>query len=455
MAVEIKNSCIIKPAKPTCEGVFPFTDWDQTGMITHIPTVYFYKPSEDWIASSKSIMNTLKESLSHVLVHFYPLAGRVKWIGKGRLELVCNSMGVELIEAESNGKLSDLGDFASQTHQFHDLLPFVNYDKFEELPLIIGQVTFFQCGGICLGVTISHLVADGQSALHFMREWARLARGETLQEAPYINHNILRAQGMKKVQNPYDRHSELRSPPLIIGKENNREERLKPTGVKILPLDKDQVKTLKSQANREPNNHKDRPYSRYEVVAAHVWRTSCKARKHLDNQPTCLGFSIDVRSRLHPPLPPKFFGNAILDVVAPTNAGDVTGQPLSDTCAKIREALDKVDDDYVWSNIEFFYNQPDLTPFQDLHGRMLNNGVDGPYYGNPNIGVISWLTLPIYGLDFGWGKEVYMGPGTHDYDGDCLILPGSTNDGSVKVALCLQLAHMDAFKKHFYEDVCL
>lgn len=57
------------------------------------------------------------------------------------------------------------------------------------------------------------------------------------------------------------------------------------------------------------------------------------------------------------------------------------------------------------------------------------------------------------GLTLGGGKEIYMGPGTHDSDGDCLILPGPLNDGSVKVAICLQVAHMDEFKKYFYEDI--
>ena len=92
----------------------------------------------------------------------------------------------------------------------------------------------------------------------------------------------------------------------------------------------------------------------------------------------------------------------------------------------------------------------DLSPFQDFHAP---KSKEGPFYGNPNIGIISWLTLPIYGLDFGWGNEIYMGPGTHDSDGDCLMLPGPLNDGSIKVAICLQVAHMNEVKKYFYEDI--
>ncbi|KAL2895676.1 Spermidine hydroxycinnamoyl transferase [Bienertia sinuspersici] len=451
MEVTIKCSYVVQPLEPTCEGVFPLSEWDQIGVITHVPTIYFYKASQELLTSSNSIIHTLRESLGRALVHFYPLAGRVRWIGQGRLELLCNSMGVELIEAESSGELSDFGDFASKTHLFENLIPNVNYNNpIDELPMMLGQLTKFKCGGIALGVNISHVVADGQSALHFMSEWARLARGEPLEEAPYFNPNFFRAHYLPRTLSSYNVHIEIIPPPLLIGQENNLEERNKPTVVAILPLSKDHVESLKRIVEEGSDGHNMHPYTRYEVVTAHIWRSVCKAREHHLQQPTCLGFTIDVRNRLHPPLPPKYFGNGIIDVVASSTSREITTLPLCYTCARIREAIEKVDNDYIWSNIDFWRSLPDLSPFQDLHSR---KSKDGPFYGNPNLGVISWLTLPIYGLDFGWGKEIYMGPGTHDSDGDCLMLPGREKDGSIKVAICLQVSHIDAFKIYFYEDI--
>lgn len=100
------------------------------------------------------------------------------------------------------------------------------------------------------------------------------------------------------------------------------------------------------------------------------------------------------------------------------------------------------------SAIENLKNQPELTRFQDVHALGSDQGA---FYGNPNLQVVSWLTLP--GTDaFGWGKEIYMGPGTDAFHGDAFRIPSSDGNGSVVVALYLQVAHMDAFKKHFYED---
>ncbi|CAL5402172.1 unnamed protein product [Camellia sinensis] len=180
MVVSLRGSCLVKPAKPTQNGCLTLSEWDQIGVITHFPTIYFYKPPKEWLTPTYKIIKTLRDSLSLALVHFYPLAGRLSSIGGGRLVLDCNAMGVELIEADSESKLDDFGDF-SPSPEFDCLIPCVNYKStpIHELPLLIVQLTKFSCGGISLGMTISHAVVDGQSALHFMSEWARLCSRRT------------------------------------------------------------------------------------------------------------------------------------------------------------------------------------------------------------------------------------------------------------------------------------
>ncbi|KAL6962491.1 shikimate O-hydroxycinnamoyltransferase [Sarracenia purpurea var. burkii] len=446
MVVISKGSCMVKPAEPTWNGRLPLTEWDQTGTVTHVPTIYFYRLSQP---PPQTILKTLKDSLSLTLVHFYPLAGRLSWLGGGRLALDCTAAGVELIEADSKLKLDDLGDF-SPCPEFMSLIPSVNYNiPIHEQPLLIVQLTNFRCGGISLGVSISHAATDGQSALHFMSEWARVARGEPLCAAPFLDRRVLRA-GDPPPGNSSFFDTQFDSPPLLIGKTSSEEERKKKTMETMLRLTKNQVEKLKSEANEGWPAEFGRAFTRYEAIAGHIWRCACRARGLEPEQATAMGVCVDLRRRMQPPLPEKYFGNAILDVVTSGRAGELVSRPLSYASSRIREAIEKVTDEYINAAVDFLKCQPELFRFQDLYGLEHNQG---PFHGNPNLGVTSWMNLPIHGLDFGWGREIYVGPGNHDFDGDSLILPGRDGDGSLVVALCLQAAHMEAFKKFFYQDI--
>ncbi|XP_049414770.1 spermidine hydroxycinnamoyl transferase-like [Solanum stenotomum] len=182
MKVILKNHWVVKPAEATWNGTVSLSEFDQTFAVTHVPTIYYYKFFHDFVTDE--IIKTLKTSLSKTLVYFYPLAGRLRWINGSRLELDCDASGVVLTEAEADAKLDNLTDFLLSP-DYNSLFPRVDYTvPIDELPLLFVQLTKFQCGGIALSFAISHAVVDGQSALYFFSEWARLARGEPLMFAP-------------------------------------------------------------------------------------------------------------------------------------------------------------------------------------------------------------------------------------------------------------------------------
>lgn len=317
----LRNTYTIVPAEPTWTGRFPLAEWDQVGTITHVPTVYFYdKPSDSF---QGNVVETLKNSLSRALFHFYPLAGRLRWLSRGRLELDCNAAGATLIVAESEAELSDFNNILG-TPEFEKLVPQVNYKSpIETIPLFLAQVTKFKCGRISLSIKVSHAVVDGQSALHFMSEWGRIARGEPLKTIPFLDRKILWAGEPLPpfASSPQYEGKEFEEPPLLIGKTNCVEEREKETVVAMLKLSKIQLEKLRSRVNTSEYAEPARGFTRYETVTGHVWRCACKARGHSPEQPTGLVICVDVRSRVQPPLPRGYFGNATLDVVAESTSG--------------------------------------------------------------------------------------------------------------------------------------
>ncbi|KAK9275841.1 hypothetical protein L1049_023114 [Liquidambar formosana] len=450
--VSLKGSFTVKPAHQTPGGRMSLSDSDQTAAITHAPTVYFYRAASVPIESA---IHTLRDSLSKALVIFYPLAGRLHWIGGARLELDCNAMGAQLLEAESEAKIDDFGDFRP-TPQIRALIPSVDYTTpIHEIPLLLVQLTKFSCGGLSLGMAISHAIVDGISALHFVSEWAKIARGDQNLNPPFLDREILQIEKNSALQPRFDDHSVFSPSPLLIGQSDNMEERKKETTVAMLKLSCKQIEELKNKANEglyQTNNSKTgRAYTRYEAVAGHIWRCASKARRHEREQLTRLRFVMNIRNRVHPPLPPDYFGNAIFPVsTTRTSSEELLSKPLCFASSKIREATDEVTDEYIRSSFAYVKTQPDISQFRNCH---TVGCTQAGFFGNPNFEITSWVSLPLYGTDFGWGKDIQMVLGAIGSEGKCYILPDHNEDGSFVIALRLQVAHMEAFKMFFYNDI--
>uniref|UniRef100_A0A5B7AUE2 Putative spermidine hydroxycinnamoyl transferase-like n=1 Tax=Davidia involucrata TaxID=16924 RepID=A0A5B7AUE2_DAVIN len=448
MPTILKGCYTVKPAATTPKIRLPVSDCDQVNAITHTVTVYFYRPTS---FSFPLAIQTLKNSLSQALVHFYPLAGRLHWSGSGgsRLALECNAVGALLYEAETDAKIDDFGDFRP-TPELRALIPSVDYSStspIHELPLLLVQLTKLSCGGVSLGLALSHIIIDGASALHFIAEWARIARGEPLDMLPFLDRTLLLA-GDPPTPPRFD-HAEFSPPPLLIGQSDNTEERKKETTVTILHLSKNHVEKLKNTAN-DGRASGVRAYSRYEVVAGHLWRCACKARRHESEQITKVRVAVNIRDRMRPPLPQGYFGNAVLTPLTMSRAGELVSRPLGYASSRVREAVEMITDEYARSSLDFIRSQPDVTQFRTFNTAGCTRGA---FFGNPNLEITSWVGLPVYGTDFGWGKEIYMGPGALGYEGKCIVLSGHDEDGSLVIALRLQVAHMEAFKMFFYEDI--
>ncbi|KAH7544690.1 hypothetical protein FEM48_Zijuj01G0012500 [Ziziphus jujuba var. spinosa] len=461
MEVRVKKCYTVKPEEKTWEGCQPLSELDQTGCIGHVPSLYFYRPSQNWLTPANNvntITNILKQSLSRVLVPFYPLAGRLQSIGRGRVQINCNSMGVPFIEAESDSELDEyFGDLyaAPPSLRYDKLVPNVDYSTtpIHERPLLLVQLTSFSsCGLVCLGISMSHTVIDGYSAFHFLSEWTRFARNKPLETVPFLDRKAAFRAGDPPLAPTIDNPP---LPSLSIHADKDKKKKGKSVASAILKLSKDQVERLKHMAN-EGRGETTRAYTRFESLAGYIWRCTCKARKHrMDHHPTGLAIYVDARSRMKPPLPKGYFGNAAVDVIATGDAVELVSKPLGFAASRVREAIERVTDAYVRSTINYLKNQPDLTRFKDIDEPQSIDDLGFTSTGiKPDQFVVSWLTFPIYGVDFGWGDEIYFDPGTYEhFDGATFIMPSPSGDGSVIVALDLEAPYMETFKEDFYRDI--
>ncbi|XLT83466.1 hypothetical protein HN873_005219, partial [Arachis hypogaea] len=472
--VTILGTHTVIPKEETPKGLLWLSDNDQLWRWSHTPSIYVYNPKQNnnTVVDVNVLVERMRDSLSEILVHYYPLAGRLSWTDGGRLELDCNAKGVLLLEAESKKSMAEYGDFTPNEPSIKELIPAVDYSRqINELPLFLAQVTKFHGGdgGFAVGILFSHPLGDGLAAIRFINSWAKLTRGAKLDpsELPFLDRTVLKPTG--PLTQPRFDHPEFKPLPLILGRTDNIEEQKKKTTFALLKLTPEHVQKLKKNANANvtangngnaPHNPSPRPYSRFEIISAHIWRCACKARNLEENQPTVVKFNVDIRNRLNPPLPQNYFGNALGPTVTPTcYAKEITTQPISYASQKIREAVNKVSNhEFVKSQMHYvagFENRWDLirTPY-------LEKGeyrADVPFFGNPNIILGSWMSMPFYEADFGLGKPFYFGPGgVCPYDrGVIALMPDEDGDNGygVVVYMHFQVDHMKDFIKYFWEDI--
>ncbi|CAI0394606.1 unnamed protein product [Linum tenue] len=444
MKVTVKETSMVQPAECRPRHSLWLSNLDLLQLKNHVTTIYAYnKPTADGCSASASEfffdIKVLKDALSKALVPFYPMAGRLGREASGRLELDCNGEGALLHEAESETTLAELGEFLPVPDgrefspgpkvQLTELVPRVDYSKgVSSYPLLILQVTRFKCGGVCVGIGAHHTLADGESSLSFINTWADRARSLPLAATPYWDHTILRAQ---QPATPKFHHTEYDPHPTMITN-NNQQRPPQPATVDILKITPEQVNTLKDRAKSR--------YSTYEILTAHIWRCASKARGLVDEQPTKLQISVDGRSRLNPPIPAGYFGNVIFHTTPVAPVGELVSEPLAQTVERIRQAISRMDNEYLKSAIDYLEDPSSPEGIIQVPG----------HCRSPNLKVVSWMRLPFKSADFGWGSS-FLFRKADITEGTGIILPRNPN-GTLSLAICLEADAMEAFKKLLYES---
>lgn len=431
MKIHVKESTIIRPAQETPKHRLQISDLDMIVPSNYVPSVYFYRRSSD--CTDFFEVGLLKKALSEVLVPFYPVAGRLQKDENRKIEILCNGEGVLFLEAETSCGIDDFGDF-SQGSKLLTLVPTVGDTKdISSHPLLMAQVTYFKCGGVCVGTRVNHTLVDGASAYHIINSWAETTRGVPISTQPFFDRTIL---SVGVPTSPKFHHIEYDPPPSMNAPPTQNPEII---STAILNLSLDQIHTLKekSKTDHEPNVK----YSRMAILAAHIWRSMCKARGLSDDQVSKLHFPTDGRQRLNPPLPPGYFGNVIFTTSLTASSGDILSEPLNHTVERIQKALKRMDDEYLKSALAYLKQQPDLNA--------LRKG--GHIYKCPNLNIVNLANMPMYVANFGWGQPIFARIVNTYYEGIAHIYPSPSNDGTLSVVINSVADHMQLFKKFFYE----
>ncbi|KAK6149253.1 hypothetical protein DH2020_016778 [Rehmannia glutinosa] len=437
LKVTFQESTLVFPPSKTEKKSLFLSNIDQI-LNYNVPTLSFFPANKDY--PPEVVAERLKLALEKVLVPYDYMAGRLKLNEEsGRLEIDCNAAGAGFVVAASEFSLDEMGDLVCPNPGFRQLaiqtLPDAAHD--DHPPLFILQVTSFTCGGFAIGMSVNHILLDGLSAKTFTENLASQAfEDKPMAVIPCLDRRLLAARSPPLVafQHPefYKPDLPISGPPVFDCKKEELEFRV----FKLSPTDINFLKDKAKPADR--TNPIATKISSFNVVAALIWRCkalSCEGEYDKDRISTLLNV-IDIRSRLNPPLPSSYCGNAVLVAYSSAKCEDIENWPFSDLVKMVSEAPNRVSDEYARSVIDWLE---------------INKGLPcGEYM------VSSWLRLGFDEVVFPWGKPQHSGPVVNHRKDICWVFP--TVDG-VNALVSLPAQEMKRFESQFHNlfacDSCI
>ncbi|KAJ6681134.1 TRICHOTHECENE 3-O-ACETYLTRANSFERASE [Salix koriyanagi] len=415
---------LICPSSPTPKHSLYLSNLDDQKFLRFsIKYLYLFKKSTS--------LDILKYSLSKVLVHYYPLAGRLRASTEAdqKLEIDCNGEGAVFAEAFMDITAEEFLELSQKPNKsWRKLMYKVEAQSFLDIPPLVVQVTSLRCGGMIVCTAINHCACDGIGTSQFLHAWAQITTKPNIDLTimPLHTRHVLKPRNPSEItfthpeyvrnatrENGHlDINHFLQSQPLVPTS-------LTFTSSHIIHLKRQCVPSLKCTA--------------FEALASHTWRSWVRA---LDLSPSLnvkLLFSVNVRKRLIPEIPQGYYGNGFVLGCAQTRAQDLVARNMSHGVRSVQQAKSCLTDDYVRSMIDLLEDKSVKT---DL---------------STSLVISQWSKLGLEDVDFGDGKPLHMGPLTSDIY--CLFLPVIGDFEAVRVQVSMPESVHEKFE--YYMKECL
>ncbi|CAM0948397.1 unnamed protein product [Alopecurus aequalis] len=181
-AVRRSDTVLVGPASPTPRETKSLSDLDDIDVMRmHMSMALFYRGGG---VDGVHPAGVIRRALAKALVHYYPLAGRLREIEGRKLVVDCTGEGVLFVQADADVQLADL-EAAGPGHGLSPPFPCWDQLLFDvegsggllNTPIMLIQVTRFLCGGFVVALRFSHTICDGIGISQFMNAVGELARG--------------------------------------------------------------------------------------------------------------------------------------------------------------------------------------------------------------------------------------------------------------------------------------
>ncbi|GAV87396.1 Transferase domain-containing protein [Cephalotus follicularis] len=393
---------------------------DQEGLRFQVPIILFYNNNPSM--KGKDPVSVIREALGRALVHYYPLAGRLREGPSRKLMVDCNGEGILFIEAEADVTLERLGDSIYPPCGCFDefLYNVPGSEGILNCPLLLFQVNRLRCGGFIFAMRLNHTMCDALGLSQFLQAVAEIARRKLAPSVQPVWHREL---------------FNARDPPHITCTHREFEE----VGHNVAVTESTNM-THKSFFFGPPEfqalrnhlpPHLKQSTTRFELLTACLWKCRTTALGLKPNDTVRVSCLINVRGRtqnIHVPL--GYYGNAFVYPASTSLVGHLCDNHLGYAVELVKEAKAQMSEEYVKS----------VSDLMVIKGR--------PLYTTIGNFIVSDNTHTGFDeVDFGWGKPVYGGPAGATSVISFYNKCNKKGMEGIVVPICLPLTAMERFQE--------
>ncbi|KAH6819172.1 hypothetical protein C2S51_002775 [Perilla frutescens var. frutescens] len=408
MKINVVSTKLVKPRIPTPQNL---KNYDISFTDEFIPPInvrillFFYR------SQSKRISN-LEDSLAQILSRFYPLAGR--YIKTDHL-IDCSDQGAEFIEAEAVDVESiALVDKMEPNHLNHLLSrQFYQVHEAATCPLLSIQATHFKCGGLSIGVSVSHRIFDASSLGTFVLAWSECNAGGRTAIIPSFDSPSLFPRGNLDFTQFVDNSGAL----------NNLD-----NCVKRFLFTNEAINNLRYKLRQDESEGMPMVImSRVRVVCAVVAKAliGVDRARHGRSRPCIVAQAVNMRERTVPPLPKHCCGNlAVHSVTRSMSHENVTSASVGELVRVLDEAIGQTTSECsrILSVGEDGLNQIIVNPVANAFAKWSSGEANVLWFSD-------WSKFGFCKADFGWGKPVRASLGPFAGENTTVLTEKREGDG--------------------------
>ncbi|XP_071686795.1 pelargonidin 3-O-(6-caffeoylglucoside) 5-O-(6-O-malonylglucoside) 4'''-malonyltransferase-like [Rutidosis leptorrhynchoides] len=405
MKISKQSSTFIKPFVPTPQTHhrYKLGFLDEVAPFWNVDVVLFFSPICD---QNRKFVVGLEKSLEKTLTRLYPLAGR--YVDETQV-IECNDEGVEFIHAKVNIKLHEFLELETDTRLVDEFISFKTRGAHNLTgPLLSIQVTKFECGGVAVGVRATHKIVDASTLCTFLNVWAAINREENEIKFSWSGFNsssIFPARGLRAIDVP-----------TISG------DMLAKFTRKSFSFTEYEISKIRANAAFASGNVNSRHWSKVQLVMAILSKAFIDVDRavYKYSRESMVMQTINLRGKMASLIHKNSCGNLWAYCFTKSGNFETTielADVISDSVKKALNNYSKVHHDteegksMVWDPILMMANfNPESTHL---------------------IGITSWCKFSFYEANFGFGKPIWVAPGTVPLKNVVTLMDDASGNGVV------------------------